>query len=385
MQVNDGVTIHVLIDALGWEILRERPFLDDILTERSRVETILGYSSGAIPSVLTGTLPNEHGHWNLFYRSPMTSPFRWTRPFKLLPHRLREWRGTRRGIKEIAKRVSGYSGYFAVYNVPVDRLAYYDICETSDIYQPGGLAPARSIFDAFIEHEITYECYNYHTHSDEAILALMPQRLQESNCQVYFLYLSGMDSYLHFNIDDAFGVTEQLRFYETGLRTIFKTAQERWGQVHLSIFSDHGMTPIQRTVNIIPEIEQLGLRIPNDYLPAYDSTMARFWIENDAAEAQLRTLLESLPDGRVLSTDEMSQLGLTFDDDRYGHLVFLLEPGILMCPSDMGRITFAGMHGFHPQEDPCAYASFLSSTPHETPVSHITDICPTLLADLDLV
>ena len=90
-----------------------------------------------------------HGHWNLFYRSPATSPFRWTRPLRWLPPGVREWRGTRRGIKEIAKWLSGYSGYFAIYNVPVDRLAYYDICETTDIYQPGGLAPSRSIFDIF--------------------------------------------------------------------------------------------------------------------------------------------------------------------------------------------------------------------------------------------
>ena len=54
MHRDDGITIYVLIDALGWELLRSRPFLDDILQERHRVETILGYSSGAIPTVLTG-------------------------------------------------------------------------------------------------------------------------------------------------------------------------------------------------------------------------------------------------------------------------------------------------------------------------------------------
>lgn len=384
MQRDDGVVICVLIDALGWEILRERPFLDDILPERHRVETILGYSSGAIPTVLTGQLPSSHGHWNLFYRSPATSPFRWTRPLRWLPHDLREWRGTRRGIKEIAKRLSGYSGYFAIYNVPIDRLAYYDICETTDIYQPGGLAPAQSIFDVLTEHHVPYECYTYHTHRDADILSLMPQRLTTSDCQVYFLYLSQLDAYLHFHVDDPQGVSEQLRVYEAGLRTIFHMAQAQWGQVRLMIFSDHGMTPIQRTVDLIPEVERLGLCIPDDYLPAYDSTMARFWVSNEKAEGQLRRLLDSVSYGQVLTDEELARLGLAFDDDRYGHLVFLLDPGTLVCPSDMGRITFAGMHGFHPQEDPSAYAVFLSSQAHPTPVTHITEIFPTLLTDLEL-
>ncbi len=380
--MDDSVSLYVLIDALGWEILRDQPFLDDIVQTRSRVETILGYSSGAIPTVLTGQYPRDHGRWNLFYRSPATSPFWWTRPLKWLPYRLREWRGTRRGIKEIAKRLAGYTGYFAVYNVPVDRLPHYDICETTNIYEPDGLAPTASIFDVFTDRQIRYECYNYHTHTDAEILSLVPKRLQTSACQVYFLYLSQLDSYLHFHIDDPEGVRAQLQFYEAGLRHLFATAQKQWGQVRLRIFSDHGMTPIRQTVDLMPEIERLGLRVPHDYLPAYDSTMARFWVEHERAETQLRQCLEQLPYGRVLSAAELDALGLGFDDDRYGHLVFVLHPGTLMCPSDMGRLQFAGMHGFHPHMDPNAYAVFLSSDVHTPPVQHITDIFPTLLADL---
>ncbi len=384
MQRGDGVAIYVLVDALGWEVLRDRPFLDDILQQRDQVETILGYSSGAIPTILTGQYPNGHGHWNLFHRSPETSPFRWTRPLQCLPKRLREWRGTRRVVKEVSKRLSGYSGYFAIYNLPLDRLANYDICETADIYQPGGLAPACSLFDVFTLHGIPYECYNYHRYSDEETLQLVPQRLAESDCQVYFLYLSQLDAYLHFQVQNAPGVDAQLRFYEDRLRRIYHAAQARWGRAQLTIFSDHGMTSIRRTYDLIHEVKRLGLRIPQDYLPVYDSTMARFWVESSWAEARLRELLDNLPCGRLLSDDEIDRLGLAFDDERYGQLIFLMEPGTLISPSDMGRITFQGMHGFHPQEDPDAYAVFLSSEQRPAPIRHIADIFPTILQDLEL-
>ena len=82
------LSIYVLVDALGWELIKDRPFLDDVLVEKRWLQTILGYSSGAIPSILCGRYPSEHGHWNLFYRAPATSPFRWSRALRPLPRAL---------------------------------------------------------------------------------------------------------------------------------------------------------------------------------------------------------------------------------------------------------------------------------------------------------
>jgi hypothetical protein len=117
-------------------------------------------------------------------------------------------------------------------------------------------------------------------------------------------------------------------------------------------------------------------------LPAYDSTMARFWIDSDRAEARLRGLLEGLSFGRLLPDAELKGLGLDFEDDRYGQMVFVMNPGLLICPSDMGGIRFDGMHGFHPQEDPSAYAVMLSTESIDAPVRHITDVQDVLLGDL---
>lgn len=376
------VSIYVLVDALGWELLRERSFLDDVLPERRRVETILGYSSGAIPTLLTGKMPREHGHWNLFYRSPETSPFRWTRPLTFLPQAVRENRVTRRAIKEISKRVSGYDGYFAVYNLPVDRMRYYDICETSDIYRPGGLAPARSIFDLMQDERVPYRCYNYHQYSDEQTLAVVPEHMADSGVEVFFLYLSGLDSYLHFNVKDPDGVSAKMRFYEDGLRSVHDAAVAAGRRPAMCVFSDHGMTPIRETRDLIAEVEKLPLRAPEHYLPSYDSTMARFWFSSSDAETRIRALLDELPYGRVLPEAELASLGLDFDDNRYGDIVFLMEPSVLIAPSDMGSITFDGMHGFHPQEDPHAHAVFLSNFEPSSPVEHTTEVFPALVENL---
>jgi predicted AlkP superfamily pyrophosphatase or phosphodiesterase len=198
---------------------------------------------------------------------------------------------------------------------------------------------------------------------------------------VLFLYLSGLDHYLHFNIHDADGVSAQLAWYEAGLRRLWDAARRQRDDVRMFLFSDHGMTPIRWTYDLARDVATLGLSVPRDYLPAYDSTMARFWVWSDRARSRLTALFADHPCGQLLDRTDLSRLGVWFEDGRYYHLLFLAKPGMLICPSDMGAIRFAGMHGYHPSE-PTADAVLLSTVPLDKDVDHITGIHDLLLADL---
>jgi hypothetical protein len=380
--MTEPLSIYVLVDALGWEVVRNRPFLDDVLTERRWLTTILGYSSGAIPTILSGRTPSQHGHWNLFYRDPERSPFRWTRALGHLPRATVENRVSRRVLKAVARRVSGYTGYFSLYDYPVAHLPEFDLTEKRDIYQPGGL-DCPSIFDDLVAGGIRYECYNYHTHSDAQILALAPERATHTEARVLFLYLAGLDNHLHFHVHDRASVTEMLAWYEAGLRRVWQAARAARDDVRLYVFSDHGMTPIRWTYDLRRDVQALGLRTPDDYLPAYDSTMARFWIHTERARTALTELLTDHPCGTLMSPAELQRLGVWFDTNRYYDLMFLMKPGVLLCPSDMGTVRFAGMHGYHPSE-PTADAVLLSTVPVDAAVTHITGVHSVLLEDLNL-
>ncbi len=380
--MTEPLSIYVLVDALGWEVIRNRPFLDDILAERRWLATILGYSSGAIPTLLSGRTPSQHGHWNLFYHAPDTSPFGWTRPLAALPTTLVENRVSRRVLKSVARRLSGYTGYFSLYDYPVAHLPLFDLTEKRDIYQPGGLN-CPSLFDALQEAGIPYECYNYHGHTDAEILALAPERAATTGARVLFLYLSGLDHHLHFHIHDAESVRRTVDWYEAGLRRVFQAASA-WRETRMFIFSDHGMTPIRWTYDLRRDVATLSLQSPRDYLPAYDSTMARFWVWNDQARERLTALLTEHPCGSLLGEAELRRLGVWFDDGRYYHLLFLMKPGMLLSPSDMGSIRFAGMHGYHPSE-PTADAVLLSTVPVDPSVDHITGVHDLLLEDVGVL
>jgi hypothetical protein len=143
------------------------------------------------------------------------------------------------------------------------------------------------------------------------------------------------------------------------------------------------MTPIRWTHDLRRDVQALGLSVPHDYLPAYDSTMARFWAWNDRARAKLTALLADHPCGTLLPRAELQRLGVWFEDDRYYQLLFLMKPGMLLSPSDMGTVRFAGMHGYHPSE-PTADAVLLSTVPVDKAVDHITGVRGVMLEDLGL-
>lgn len=344
------VSIFILIDALGWEYIKDRQFLDGIMTTRRKVKSLLGYSSAVIPSILSGKYPQEHGHWSLFYYSPETSPFRWTKSLSLLPKYFLPNRVLRRAIKVISKQISGYKGYFVIYSLPTEYLHLFDICEKSSIYEPESLGNVKTIFDILTTKHTKYKCYTYP--ASDALIFQKARTDLEALPEVgfYFLYLCKMDRFLHSACTDIDMVNLKIDWYENQIKMLYKTATDNFEQVNLYVFSDHGMVPTKATFDLIAKIDELKLRIPRDFVPMYDSTMARFWFFSPGAEEKVREVLATVDAGRILTDEELKKLGVCFEDHQYGNLIFLMEPGTIIEPSYMGRVAPVGMHGFHPSE-----------------------------------
>jgi len=116
--------------------------------------------------------------------------------------------------------------------------------------------------------------------------------------------------------------------------------------VRLHVFSDHGMTDIDRTFDLMSIVEQLPLRFGIDYAAVYDSTMARFWFLRDGAEQMITETLGKLDCGAFMDSRKKHEWGVDFPDNRYGDAFFLLNPGTLLIPSHMGQRPLKGMHGY---------------------------------------
>lgn len=365
--------IVVLIDAFGWHLAQGLDFMTDVLPHRASLRTVLGYSSGAIPTMLTGKSPAEHGQWNLFYYDPKGSPFRWLRHARVLPARALDNRVSRKVIKELGRRVLGLGSLFDCAVKP-SLLPWFNWTEKLNIYTPGGIAGASSIFDDLTRRGVPYRAYTYHEHSDAQILAQACGDVQASEARFFFLYLSEVDAFLHKHCHEGARIAERLKWYESELRALLAVARRRDPEATLTLFSDHGMTPVRHHHDLARDIEALGLSMPNDYLSVYDSTMARFWFFSDRARARVVERLRQLRFGRILTDGDLKDLGIRFSDRRYGDLVFLMEPGWLVTSSDFTTNGWlpAGMHGYHP-DDPYSDAIFLSSREPSRPMRTIAD------------
>ena len=366
--------VFVLIDALGWQVIQGRDFLSDILPHRTPLRTVLGYSSAAIPTILTGVPPEKHQHWNLFYYDPTGSPFHWLRHLRFLPDAVLDHRITRKLLKEIGRRWLGLGPLFECCVSP-RILHLFNWVEKRNIYDRRGIVGAPSIFDRLAEDGIPHQVYSYHDGSDDTLLRRAERDIESDEGKFFFVYLSEMDAFLHHHRNKPSQVETRLRWYDARLRELFRTTRRVDPEASLTVFSDHGMTPIQRKYDLLEEIDGLGLRMPDDYLAVYDSTMARFWFFSNQARDKVAAALSAVKCGHMLTDAELEKLGVLFPDGRYGELVFLLDPGCLFERSDFNGQGWspAAMHGYHP-DDPDSDGIFLTNQPPAGAVQRIQDV-----------
>lgn len=378
------LSVFVLIDALGWKYLEGRSFLQEELPYRRPLRTVLGFSSGAIPTILTGVLPSQHGHWNLFYYDPKGSPFHWLRYFRFLPGGLLDGRVPRKIVKELGRRVLGMGPLFECAVSP-RLMPYFNWVEKRNIYDRGGITGAPSIFDQLADSAVPYRVYSYHHHSDEEIIRLSKNDIRSGEARFLFLYLSEMDMFLHMNCTSQERIEERLRWYETRLKEVFQEARAADANCEIALSSDHGMTPITSRFDLVKEISALGLQMPADYLAVYDSTMARFWFFSPEARRKIEDSLQGLPCGRMISDDEQKRFGIFFADRRFGETIFLLNPGTIIAQSDFNGVGWhpVGMHGYHPDDEYSDGVFLANARPAIEPES-IADIHHYLAASVGL-
>lgn len=344
------LSLFVFIDAFGWRLLQEHSFLDDVLTSKRPLGTVFGYSSTCIPTILTGTMPRDHGHFSFFYYRPDRSPFGVCRWLKLVPSFLTRPGRVRRVMSRMLRRFYGYTGYFQIYSMPFRHLPLFDYSEKRDLYRPDGINGGQStIFDFLEKQEIPFHVSDWRD-SEESNIRALQRDLSTGEPEFAYLYTADMDALLHEHGTRSPLVGEKIRWYEEQLRETYALAFSRYDDVHLHVFSDHGQADVVEHCDLIPAIDALGLRFGVDFVAVYDSTMARFWFLTEGSREKIVSVLEKEARGRILGRDDLVELGCDFPGDKYGELFFLLDPGVLLCPSFLGEAPLAAMHGYDPED-----------------------------------
>jgi hypothetical protein len=141
-------------------------------------------------------------------------------------------------------------------------------------------------------------------------------------------------------------VRERVKYLDGIVEEAISMLQSKINNFSFIIMSDHGMTPIEKTINI-EEILEKETRIKplRDYIPYIGSTFASFYILNKKAEGTINEILQSIGEyGKILSEEE-ELLGI--NRELYGHIIFVLNEKIVFHPNFFQKREIPrGMHGY---------------------------------------
>ena len=366
------VKAFVFVDALGWEQVVKYNFLDDLLPHRRKIEMQFGYSCTAIPTILSGERPSAHGHLAFYDYAPERSPFRAMRflaPF-LRPRSFWRRGRVRHQLSKLIKRLYGFTGYFQLYGVPIERLPQLDYCEKKDLFVRGGLAPIKNLADVWEEQGLKWHISDWRKPEAENF-RIAEGLFRRGEVDRAFVYSAAFDALQHDNVGRDEVLRPKVRAYADSIRALHRALADSGREFELTVFSDHGMTPLKGTADAPAALAKTGLVWGRDYASAIDSTMARFWWINADAEGKVRAAFTGMP-GHWLTEDEMRYHGIWRDDHKFGDAIFLADAGVQFCPSDMGVKPLNGMHGFDPADKDSA-AACLSTAPLPEGMARVSD------------
>lgn len=366
------VLAFVFVDALGWKQAERYGFLTDLLPYRRPVEMQFGYSCTAIPTILSGARPNVHGHLAFYSWAPDKSPFRAMRFIAPLLRPRSFWRRgrVRNQLSKLVKRLYGFTGYFQLYGIPVEHLPFLDYCEKKDMFVPGGLAPVKNLADTWTDQGLAWHISDWRKPEEENF-RIAADLFRKGAVDRAFVYAAAFDAVQHDNVGRDDVLRPKVEAYAEGIRALHTALVESGRPFELTVFSDHGMTPLRSTVDAPAALARTGLVWGVDYASAIDSTMARFWWLRDGAKAAVEAAFADFP-GHWLDDAEKRRHGIWREDGAFGDALFLADPGIQFCPSDMGVKPLNGMHGYDPADED-SRACWLSTVPVPEGVERVCD------------
>ena len=331
----------VFVDALGPAQLERLGDELAFLPHRRTLRGILGYSSGALPTILTGAPPSIHGRMCLFSRhndedAGVLSPLS---ILGLLPRVIHERNMVRRTAASILAKHEGLSGYLALHRVPPAAFRWLDIPEREDLFQAETIGRASTFLADARAAGLEVFAANWKLAETErwqrafsAINTLQPD--------LTFLYSTELDAHLHKwgnAVDRAEPVLSRIARRIGRARNIL--AKDPRSLITI-VVGDHGMADVTRIVDPRPLIPRLGVE-----QAILDSTMWRFW-GDDSTLSRARKELEfsSVPgtwlDLRALRARSVPVVGAPF-----GQALWLLPEGVIFAPSWVGDKAL-GMHGY---------------------------------------
>lgn len=326
----------VFVDALGPEQLERFGPEVTRLPSRRALRGILGYSSGALATVLTGAAPAEHGRMCLFSRASQASilsPLRW---LGLLPAIVHERAWLRRKLGQALSRAHDLRGYVALHRVPPSAFSGLDLPEREDLFAAERIGEAPTFLARAREAGLDVAVTPWQL-PEEARWQHLDTMLARRAPALTFAYAAGLDGALHEEGDDGPKAKKARARITEGIARA-RDRLSRHGDVATLIVGDHGMAPVHRVIDPRPFVYALG-----EGALFVDSTMLRVW--GDERRLHLLRRFAEQHGGSFLGRPELEARAAPTRGAPYGDALWLLPEGAIFAPSWVGGRA-NGMHGY---------------------------------------
>ncbi len=290
-----------------------------------------------------GLSPQKSDKWFLYWYSPSTSPYRRLPVGNLDLSKHRKLRF----IAHLALLRIYRSQYGAAPFIPLKLLRKFDFAEQKGPWEDG-YVDGKTLFSILKEHGKRW-LYIGMPGSDQRTDAILKRYKEAIGGQEFiWMHFGETDHTEHQYGPLSVERKAALSKVDTALKEIVGDLQKRYGRVDVLVFGDHGCVQVSGTVDLqerIKAAERSGLKF--SYF--LDSTVARFWFNEDHVGAELQRLIQDVPGGRFLDGREFEMYKCNFSHNKYGQLVWVADPGNVIIPNFWnGTEVPKGMHGYLP-------------------------------------
>lgn len=344
----------IIIDAFSSSYLSEKhtPFIYSVASKgfSTQIEPLFAFR-GIEATIFTGVWPEAHGIWTEFSlrKNYKVCTFNnnvlleLIRMADAIPHHK-----LKLGIRYLLQKYTKNSLNFAFNLIPADAFRYFELSQKRSIFEERALGEIPTIFDIFRSKEIQYIYMTFQGFkTDKEIVKATIQMLRSSR-KFDFLYmkLNELDWIGHKFGPDSLAIKKCLKRTDLNVRRVINAVQRIDKNANFLILSDHGMSKVNRAINIMSILGKLKAKIYKDYAVFLDSTMARFWFFNSQAREEIHNAMTNISVGHILSEEEKCKLRLPLSR-KYGEMIYAVDEGCIVHP-DFFYTTQApnGMHGY---------------------------------------
>ena len=146
-----------------------------------------------------------------------------------------------------------------------------------------------------------------------------------------FVEFYGFDLYSHWHLDQMDKIKEKLRYVDGFVQRLHHRCRD--AGVTMLLLVDHGQEPIRSSINIKKLLKNSG--VPRDeYVYFIEVSAVRFWFKTDRARAQITKLLQGVENTTLKDYKQMHDVGICFDDEKFGELYLFANHGHTFFPHD---------------------------------------------------